>query len=90
MLQFAKKQPSEQQMDMLAMGIEQFGSKFLRINGAQASLIAKFLKNQDNLSELENVSEDALKEFQTAFVDAGAQEAPLRVICKHCNTMNSI
>lgn len=90
MFQLTQQQPADQQMSMLAMGVEQFGSKFLRINGAQAKLIADFLRNQSNLSDIPGLPEETLKDFQIAFTEAAAQEAPIRVICKHCNTMNTL
>lgn len=86
----ASSQSVEAQWEMLAAGVEMFGSKFLRINKAQATLIAEFMRNKNNLSELAGVQEDEVQKFAQLFAQAASNESPIRVICKSCNTMNTL
>lgn len=86
----ASTQPLEAQWEMFAAGVEMFGSKFLRINEAQAKLIADFMRNKKNLSEIAGVQEEEVQKFAQAFAEAVSAPAPIRIICKHCNTMNTL
>jgi hypothetical protein len=86
----ATEQPIEAQWEMFAAGVEMFGSKFLRVNEAQAKLIAEFMRNKKNLSEVAGVQEDEVQKFAAAFAEAASAQAPIRIICKSCNTLNTL
>lgn len=86
----ASTQPLEAQWEMFAAGVEMFGSKFMRVNDAQAKLIADFMRNKKNLSEIAGVQEEEMQNFAQAFAEAAGASAPIRIICKHCNTMNTL
>lgn len=86
----ASTQPVEAQWEMLAAGVEMFGTKFLRVNNAQAKLIAEFMRNKRNLSEIAGVQEEEVQKFAQAFAEAASAQAPIRIICKNCHTMNTL
>lgn len=86
----ASTQPVEAQWEMLAAGVEMFGSKLLRVNEAQASLIASFMRNKKNLSEVAGVQEEEVQKFAEAFASAANVQPPIRIICKSCHTMNTL
>lgn len=86
----ASTQPTEAQWEMFAAGVEMFGSKFLRVNDAQAKLIAEFMRNKKNLSEVTGVQEEEVQKFAQSFAEAASVEAPIRIICKNCHTMNTL
>lgn len=86
----ATSQPVEAQWEMLTAGVEMFGSKVLRINQAQAKVIADFMRNKNNLSEVAGVQEEEVQEFAQLFANAASAESPIRVICKSCHTMNTL
>lgn len=86
----ASTQPHEAQWEMFAAGVEMFGAKFLRVNDAQAKLIAEFMRNKKNLSEVAGVQEEEVQKFAQSFAEAASVEAPIRIICKNCHTMNTL
>lgn len=86
----ASSQPVEAQWEMFAAGVEMFGSKFLRVNTAQAKLIAEFMRNKKNLSEVAGVQEEEVQKFAQLFAEAASTGAPIRIICKSCHTMNTL
>lgn len=86
----ASSQSVEAQWEMLTAGVDMFGAKILRINQAQAALISEFMRNKKNLSELAGVQEEEVQKFAQLFAKAASSEAPIRIICKSCHTMNSL
>lgn len=86
----ASSQPVEAQWEMFAAGVEMFGTKFLRVNEAQAKLIAEFMRNKKNLSEAAGVQEEEVQKFAQLFAEAASTEPPIRIICKSCHTMNTL
>lgn len=86
----ASSESAEAQWEMLTAGVNMFGTKFLRINQAQATLISEFMRNKNNLSELAGVQEDEVQKFAQLFAEAASTESPIRIICKSCHTMNSL
>lgn len=88
--QFLKSTPAEQQAAAVTALFRMAGPQYLNINPTQVELIISAFSNPDILDANGVPNEAALSEIFQQYNEAATPAAPLRIVCKQCNTMNKV
>lgn len=89
-LGFLKATPADQQALVLTNMLRSFGPQFFKLNDQQVEVIIDAFSNTEILDEHGIPNQAKFEEFQQKFQAAASPAVPVRIICKHCKTLNRV
>lgn len=87
---FLQATPAEQQASAITALFRMAGPQYLNINADQVEIILSAFSNPEILDANGVPNEEALNNIFQQFNEAASPVAPLRVVCKQCNTINKV
>lgn len=87
---FLQATPAEQQASVVTGLFRMAGPQYLNINAEQVEIILSAFNDSDILDANGIPNEEALNNIFQQFNEAASPVAPLRIVCKQCNTMNKV
>lgn len=88
--QFLQATPAEQQAAAMTALFRMAGPQYLNINANQVEVILSAFNNPQILDANGVPNEEMLNDIFQQFNAVATPAAPLRIVCKQCNTMNKV
>lgn len=87
---FLQATPADQQAAVITGLFRIAGPQYLNINADQVEIILSAFSNPEILDANGIPNEEALNKIFQQFNEVATPAAPLRIVCKQCNTMNKV